>query len=94
MVLTTLIVTFSLVVGLALAVLLSVAAPPMRARGSRLVARLDALAERWGPVAARSAARARERAQHAAEHAADQLGQRAAARRTRSAEEPGAARAR
>lgn len=47
---TTLIVTFACVVGLAAAVLLSVAAPPMRARGSRLIARLDAWAGRALPV--------------------------------------------
>ena len=46
----TLVVTFALVVGLALAVLLSVAAPPMRKRGSRLIARLDAWAGRTLPV--------------------------------------------
>ncbi|NAZ85558.1 hypothetical protein [Kineococcus indalonis] len=90
MVLTTLIVTFVLVVGLALAVLLSVAAPPMRARGSRLVARLDALAERWAPLLVRAARRARLRAARAAEH----LGQRVATHRAGSAEERGAARAR
>lgn len=47
---TTLIVTFACVVGLAVVVLLSVAAPPMRRRGSRLIARLDAWAGRAVPV--------------------------------------------
>ena len=89
-VMTTLIVTFVLVVGLALAVLLSVAAPPMRARGSRLVARLDALAERWTPVLLRSAHRARLRAARGVE----QLGHRVTAHRAGSADEPRAVRAR
>ncbi|MCI2240217.1 hypothetical protein MO973_46300 [Paenibacillus sp. TRM 82003] len=91
-VLTTLIVTFVLVVGLAVAVLLSVAAPPMRARGSRLVARLDALAARWAPVALRAAHRARVRAERTGRRAAHQLAQRLAAHRARSGDE--AARAR
>ncbi|WP_432529058.1 hypothetical protein [Kineococcus auxinigenes] len=90
MVMTTLIVTFFLVVGLALAVLLSVAAPPMRARGSRLQARLDALAARWTPVLLRAAARARARARAHAEHLAHRL----AAHRARPGDEAEAARAR
>ena len=38
---TTMLVTFACTVGLALVVLLSVAAAPMRRRGSRLIDRLD-----------------------------------------------------
>jgi hypothetical protein len=64
-VVTTLFVTFALTVGLAAAVLLSVAAPPMRRRGSRLIARIDAWAGRVIPVVrqhrARVAARVAER---------------------------------
>ncbi|MFB9378145.1 hypothetical protein ACFFKU_09195 [Kineococcus gynurae] len=48
---TTLIVTFVLVVGLALAVLYSVAAPPLRERGSSVIARVDhaiGRAAAWG----------------------------------------------
>lgn len=40
-VLTTLFVTFAVTVGLALTVLYSVAGPPLRARGSRLIAAVD-----------------------------------------------------
>ena len=54
MVLLTLFVTFVLTVGLALVVLLSVAAPILRARGSRLMARIDAWAHR-ADVASRRA---------------------------------------
>jgi len=46
----TLLVTFGVTVALALVVLLSVAAKPMRARGSRFIARLDAWAARVLPV--------------------------------------------
>ncbi|NAZ82326.1 hypothetical protein GTR02_10900 [Kineococcus sp. R8] len=46
MVLTTLIVTFTVTVGLALAVLYSVAGPPLRARGSRLIATVDRVLHR------------------------------------------------
>ena len=48
--LTTLLVTFVLTVGLAAAVLLTVAAPAMRRRGSRLIARVDTWAGRALPV--------------------------------------------
>ena len=44
--LTTLIVTFTVTVGLALAVLYSVAGPPLRARGSRFVATVDGVLHR------------------------------------------------
>jgi len=47
-VLTTLIVTFTVTVGLALAVLYSVAGPPLRARGSRLIATVDGVLHRLG----------------------------------------------
>ncbi len=93
-VMTTLIVTFFLVVGLALAVLLSVAAPPMRARGSRLQARLDALAARWTPVLLHAAAQARAGARARAEHLAQHLAHRSAAHRARPGDEAEAARAR
>jgi hypothetical protein len=46
----TLLVTFAVTVALALVVLLSVAAPPLRQRGSRSIARLDAWAARVLPV--------------------------------------------
>ncbi len=46
----TLLVTFALTVGLAVVVLLSVAAPSLRRRGSRTMARIDAGAERLLPV--------------------------------------------
>ncbi|WP_432488919.1 hypothetical protein [Kineococcus sp. SYSU DK018] len=90
---TTLIVTFVLVVGLAASVLLSVAAPPLRARGSRFVARLDALAARWAPVVLRAAHHGRDRARRTAEHVAQHAAQRLAAHRAHR-DEAEAARAR
>ena len=45
-VLTTLLLTFLVTVGLALAVLYSVAGPPLRARGSRLIAAVDRVLHR------------------------------------------------
>lgn len=48
--LTTLFVTFALTVGLAAVVLLTVAAPALRRRGSRSIARIDAWADRALPV--------------------------------------------
>lgn len=59
MVMTTLFVTFLLVVGLALVVLLTVAAPSMRRRGSRTMHRIDAGAGRLLPVLHRHRDRAR-----------------------------------
>ncbi|MEZ0163910.1 hypothetical protein AB2L27_03905 [Kineococcus sp. LSe6-4] len=50
MVLTTLLVTFAVTVGLAVVVLLTVAAPSLRRRGSRTMARIDAGAARLVPV--------------------------------------------
>ena len=47
---TTMLVTFACTVGLALVVLLSVAAAPMRRRGSRLIDRLDTWADRFLPL--------------------------------------------
>jgi hypothetical protein len=49
-VLTTLIVTFTVTVGLALAVLYSVAGPPLRARGSRVIAAVDGVLHRLAHV--------------------------------------------
>ena len=46
----TLLVTYALTVGLAVVVLLSVAAPSLRRRGSRTMARIDAWADRLLPV--------------------------------------------
>ncbi|WP_432565551.1 hypothetical protein [Kineococcus sp. SYSU DK003] len=80
---TTLLVTFALVVGLALAVLLSVAAPPMRRRGSRLIARLDAWAGRVVPVV-----------RHHRERAARQIADRLEAQRRSAGDERRTARAR
>ena len=84
--LTTLLVTFAVTVGLALVVLLSVAAPTLRRRGSRTMARIDATAERLLPVL-----------QHHRARAAAQLAQRLEAQRQvhRTArDDHGAARAR
>ncbi|MGI4895615.1 MAG: hypothetical protein ACRYF3_10940 [Janthinobacterium lividum] len=61
----TLVVTFAVVVGLAVLILLSVAAPPMRKRGSRLIARLDAWAGRALPVVRHQRDRARARVEEA-----------------------------
>lgn len=47
---TTLLVTFVVTVGLAVVVLLTVAAPSLRRRGSRTMVRIDAWAERLLPV--------------------------------------------
>ncbi|GAA0324873.1 hypothetical protein [Kineococcus aurantiacus] len=83
---TTLLVTFALTVGLALVVLLSVAAPTLRRRGSRTMARIDAAAERALPVL-------RHHRDRAAAQLADRLeAQRRAARSPR--DDHGAARAR
>ncbi|PRY18614.1 hypothetical protein [Kineococcus rhizosphaerae] len=68
--LTTLLVTFAVTVGLALVVLLSVAAPTLRRRGSRTMARIDATAERLLPVL-----------RHHRDRAAAQLAQRLEAQR-------------
>ncbi|WP_432511726.1 hypothetical protein [Kineococcus sp. SYSU DK001] len=70
MMVTTLLVTFALTVGLALVVLLSVAAPTLRRRGSRFMARVDAAAERVLPVL-----------RHHRERAARQLAERLEAQR-------------
>jgi peptidoglycan/LPS O-acetylase OafA/YrhL len=75
-VLTTLLVTFALTVGLALVVLLTVAAPAMRRRGSRLIARIDAWAARVLPVV-----------RHHRERAARQLAARLEAQRRARGEE-------
>jgi peptidoglycan/LPS O-acetylase OafA/YrhL len=82
-VLTTLLVTFALTVGLALVVLLAVAAPPMRRRGSRLIARIDAWAGRLLPVV-----------HHHRDRAARQLAARLEAQRSARAEDRRTARAR
>ena len=56
---TTLLVTFLLVVGLALVVLLTVAAPALRSRGSRTMHRIDDWAGRALPVLHRHRDKAR-----------------------------------
>jgi hypothetical protein len=61
-VLTTLIVTFTVTVGLALAVLYSVAGPPLRARGSRFIATVDAVLHRLATAVRERVAAHREAA--------------------------------
>lgn len=80
---TTLLVTFALTVGLALVVLLSVAAPTMRRRRSRLIARVDAWAGRVLPVV-----------RHHRERVAVRVAERLEAQRRHQGEERRTARAR
>ncbi|MEW1956057.1 hypothetical protein [Kineococcus sp. NPDC059986] len=70
---TTLLVTFAVTVGLAVVVLLTVAAPSLRRRGSRTMARLDAWAERLLPVLRHHRARLAVEAGQARTRVADRL---------------------
>ncbi|WP_432546748.1 hypothetical protein [Kineococcus sp. SYSU DK004] len=87
MVLTTLIVTFVLVVGLAAAVLLVVAAPPLRASGNRWIARYDAWWERVSPRVHATRARVQHRAVTIARPVVEDAAARLQAQRARRADE-------
>jgi hypothetical protein len=79
-VLLTLFVTFVLTVGLALVVLLTVAAPTLRARGSRHMARIDVWAHRADVASKRALTTGRERVE-------ERMRERLEAHRARSRED-------